>query len=287
MSTTATALRSRVGRILDPAYTSVQLTTGSTTTLQRADWPLLDPAASAQRFAGGVWVRPSAAVVTDFYRRASAYVPTTGVVTIYAAQPYTNAPAGGEVVEYWGAFDPSQVLDYANRAAETMNVLEEVDLAGVSGQRQYGLSAYTWLTRPDQLVAVLQRYGSTAGAYLYDALPGAYVSRDESALTLNLTDWLVGPSDTVRLLGVRDYAGTATLADGSAVATDAPLAWLAYETALLMLREPAGGRYAPDMDPAQQRQEVEIERKCVYWRSLHAPAAPRRLFAVAPYFGPR
>lgn len=284
MSTTGGALRGRVGRVLDPIYRADTATGGTTTTLVSAKWPWKDSGQGASRYVGKVVVRPDAALASDTYRTIQVDAPTTGTLTPYDA--WTNAPIATEAFEVWGTFDPSQVLDYANRAAETLNVLEEVDVVGVSGQRQYSLAAYPWLTRPDQVVATLLRTGSTAGAYLYDTFPGAYVSVDEAALTLNLAASMVGPSDTLRILAVRDYALLAPLAT-FASATDAPLAWLAYETCLLMLREPAGGRYAPDMDNVMQRLELDIERKCIYFRDLYAPKVSRRLFAVAPYFGPR
>jgi hypothetical protein len=282
---TLASLRTRCGEILEDVVTSTA-TAGSSTSLTCAAWPFLDTGRSNQWFKNGILVRPSVTAGQDIYRRILTDTPSTGVFTVDAY--VSSNPAANEAFEIWRVFDPSRVVRYANRVLERARFLEEIDFAGVDNQRQYSLASYTWLTSANQVVALLLREGTTTNQYTWDELTGVRLSEDEGVLTLNFLNRLPTSSDTVRLLAVRDFSTLATLA-ASADTTTAPLVWLAYETALLMLTEPVARRGSPDMDPYTTQSIDYVRSQALYWRKWFRNRLEGSSSILAPsrsYWGP-
>lgn len=282
MTVTLAALRQRVGELLEDAYVGTA-TGGTTSTVVCATFPIRDSVRDTiYRYAAVV--RPGAAATGDIYRRVTTDAPSTGTLTVDTN--YTNAPVNGDAIEVWRVYDPSRVVRHAGRVMERLRFLEEVDITGVDNQRQYSLAAYTWLTHPNQVIALLKRNGSVANEYRWSET-GWRITNDSGVLTLELTGAEATSADTLRLKALRDYAGAAAFAV-QADTTGAALVWLAYEVALDMLTMPAVRR-GTDMDPVSPLAVEEIRGHALYWRRWFRDrlAESKPLFAPAQRpFGP-
>lgn len=282
MTVTLAALRTRVGELLEDILVDTA-TGGTSTTVVCNRFPVRDTTRDAiYRYAALVW--SDTVIAADVYRRVSIDAPTIGTLTVDTA--YNVAPALGMAFELWRVYDPSRVVRHANRVMERLRFLEEVDLAGVDNQRQYSLAAYTWLTHPNQVIALLKRNGSVVNEYQW-AETGWRITNDSGVLTLELTGAEATSADTLRLKALRDYAGASAFS-AQADTTNAALTWLGFEVAADMLTMPAVRR-GTDMDPVSPQAVEEMRGHALYWRRWFRDrlAESKPLFAPAQRpFGP-
>lgn len=274
MSLTLDQIRAAVGAIADSGFRSGISTSGSTTTLVDAVG-LVRPLGDT-RYEGGYVLRTSK-TTSDRLRGVSTDTSTTGTLTV---SPAYSVTVGTEAYEVWSDFDPvGQVEAAVNRAMRRMVFVEEIDLTGVSQQRQYSLASYPWLTRANQFVELLWRYGSTVGAYLWLPVVGARITTDEDALVLDLGQQVFSSSDTLRLRALRTYASLGTLTLGADTVTVPAdyLDWFAWETYWELLQTPAALRTGTENQALQDREEHRVKMRLLALRNKYRPKISQSL----------
>lgn len=216
MSTTRTALRQAIGYELSEMHAGT-VTSATTTTL--TDSALVDADESASRW-DRAWLYVTSGAQVGVVRRVSVsgFAPTTGALTLSRAW---TAPAPGDTYELHQMLAPEDLHRLIDIGLQRCTYLAEQAITPVSGNRNYDLSAYTWLTEPSQVQAIVWRQGTVANQYRY--LPDSWweVRRDGATLTLDIEPYSVAASDQMYLRCIRPYAALTSDTDSTAC----PLEW--------------------------------------------------------------
>jgi len=122
--------------------------------------------------------------VTDEDAGVTGYVPSTGGLTW--ARALDNAASEGDEFELHQLMDPDELDRRINTAITRLYYVNEELITVVSGQREYSLSDYTWLTRPGQVLDILWIKGSTALKKTYPPVNWFRIEEDAGALTLHI-----------------------------------------------------------------------------------------------------
>lgn len=231
MATTLATLRQALGKNLYECHTG---TVAAPTTVSVQDAELVDSAEAEKRWEGA-WVILTSGAGLGTIRRVLSYDPETGTLTL--SRSWT-APAAGTTYEMHTLVSPADMNMVINAALAKCYYVTREEIAAVSGQRQYSLAEYTWLTEPSQVRYVEARYGDTAGQYHYRPLDWWYIEEDTGALTLNVNP--VGTDVTLIIEATRPYEALATESETTTCPVDWAIAAAEVELyTLLMRQEPA------------------------------------------------
>lgn len=277
-------IRQRVGEILEgPPYFMQGTSTGGNTTTLIDTIKLLDTTLG-QFWVGGHILRDLA--TTDRKRRISAYVNSTGTLTVPVAW---SVSASVVAYEIWTLYDPVDEVEKAiNRAMIRARIPEEVEFAGVADQVQYSMAAYPWLLNGRQIAGLYQRVGDTALQYSLREVPFR-PSQDQDGVVLNLTEDTFTSDDTLRLLAWRSAVGAASVSPMTLGTHTVPItsdqetieyaALLACEQ---LLSRPIARKLGPRSDTARKDQLSEIRAELKRFAHRFSPLLPNASLWDAP-----
>ena len=216
MSVSLKALRQAVGKDLGACITG---TVDSGTTTSITDAELLDADEAESLFVRN-WVKLhiAAGSETRRVRVTDGYAPDTG--TLAWGRATSGTPAASEEYEIHTLMDPDDLDRLINEGLKRCFYIDQEEITVVSGQREYSLAAYTWLTRKKQVVKVLWIQGTTL--LKQRQLPmWFWIEEDAGALTLHVDPYTAKTNESMLLMGTRAYS---TLASDTAT-TDCPEDW--------------------------------------------------------------
>lgn len=202
---------------------------------------------------------------------------------------YTVVPLVGEAYEIWPfGYDPVTVEKAIGRAMTRLRIPEQIDITGVSGQRQYDLSSYSWLTSPEQFLGLYLQDGPSLQQLGYQ-IPNVGVSQDEGTLTLNLDGPTFGSGDTLRLLAWRSALSTASSA-AFASSSDTVLLpndpevieYAALRTCEGLLERPYARRFGPRTDSQRTAALADIREQLRRFRTRFGQPRSWSLYSADP-----
>jgi hypothetical protein len=209
--TTLAQLRQALGYDLREYHTG---TIAAPTTTTFVDSELVDSGESGDRWVGA-WVLVLSGTQAGSLRRVASYDEETGQLTLTRSW---TAPSAGDTYEMHTLLSPADLTRCINQALGKCYHRTQEDVTAVSGQRQYALASYTWLTHPSQVTRVEWRVGD-ANQYHYYPLTWWEVHEDDGVLTLEVEPAGTG---TYVLHGFKPYEALADDDD----ATSCPLEWV-------------------------------------------------------------
>lgn len=276
MSTTRKALRQAVGYDLAELYVG-EVESGTTTSIICS--ALVDPDEDPTLY-DRAWlkftegdaegdIRPIR--VTDEDLGVTGYVPSTGGLTW--ARALDDAPGAGDEFELHRLMDPDELDRRINTAITRLHYLNEETITVVSGQREYALSDYAWLTRRSQVVDVLWVRGSTALKKTYPPVNWFRVEEDAGDLTLHIEPYaLETGGQQMVLVAERPYAELAT----DAATTDCPEDWIRAAAIVEIYNWLV--RTGPGRDTALYRYRRDDAVRVYSQKTRHyKPSLPRRV----------
>ena len=217
-STSLKTLRQEIGKDLSECWTGTTTEAGSATSL--IDSSLKDPDNPDSLYTRD-WLKIVSGDQDGDIRRikADGYNPSTGAVSWSIA--LTGAIESGIEYEIHALFRPGELDRLINQALTKLWYLYREKIDVVEGQREYNLSAFTWLERPSQVLDVQYIYGSTSLEQEHLSLPWFEVVEEPEAATLTLR---IDPLtvDELVLMCRRPYAALAT----DSATTACPKQWL-------------------------------------------------------------
>jgi len=183
MATSLRTLRQEVGAELDECYLGV---VASATLNNLTCTALIDSDESPSKYdrgwvmicdANAEWRRLRA---TDEGAGIYGYKPDSGVLSF--VRPLNSIPSASAQFEIHTLLDPDSFNARINVALSRCTYVDEQRIAAVDGQRAYDLSAYTWLTKPEQVVNVFWLQGTEDDKWTYSTgyvvgdyvVPGTY-----------------------------------------------------------------------------------------------------------------
>lgn len=194
-------LRREMGYELGECVTGTADSGCTTTTLVDAE--LIDSDESESQHEGA-WLYIASGALAGQTRRISDYAVTTGTLTVSRA--WASAPVSGVEYEIHHKLSPTNLNRCINWVLEQCYFLDEILLTPVSGQRQYSLAAYPYITRPEQIVDALWRVGTTTDKYRYAPLEWYQVRNDAGELTLDINPYSFTAGEYMVLRVVRPYS---------------------------------------------------------------------------------
>ena len=261
----------RLGAIAQPD----PLTAASGSTTSAVVSALIDSTESDQRYVG-CWAYFLNGTNLGEVRRVQSYVPASGTLVFNRALGASVAASDTFELHDW--LDPTVWNDCISRALRRCTREHRDQLTIVTSQTNYALSSLTALIRPSQVIALMERHGSTANQYTWYEVPRYRwaVEIDDDALTLNLLGGLsynsADTSTTLWLDWIGPYADLTT----DAATTTCDLDWLvmgaikfAYEV------------YGREIDDAAGR-TVQVDKKEALdeFRRLTRMHSPKRASAL-------
>jgi len=273
----ATSLKSlRQGLGLDLAECTVAtVTSAGATTITAAT--LVDNDASSSKY-DRAWLKVTDGDAAGSVRRiretdedetVKGFDPANGI--LQWSRDLSDVPAPGDEFEIHQLLDPDRMDTLINRALQRCSHLEQEDITVVSGQREYSLAAYTWLTRQQQITQVWWRQGSTALKYKYHPLSWWEVFDDAGVLTLHIRP-LAAEGDTIVLEGIAPYG--ALSADDEE--TDCPAEWVRAMARWEIYNWLVQSGAAQDVSRYEERR-TEAYRDARRLYKLHAPRPRPRI----------
>ena len=216
MSVSLKTLRQDIGQDLGACIVG---TVDSGTTTSITDAELLDADESESKFVRNwLTVHIAAGSETRRVRVTDGYAPDTG--TLAWGRAMSGTPAAGEQYEIHTLMHPDDLDRLINEGLKRCFYIDEEEITVVSGQREYDLSAITWLTRKKQIIKVLWVQGTDANEQRH--LPmWFWIEEDAGALTLHVQPYTPATGQTMLLIGTRAYSTLAT----DASTTDCPEDW--------------------------------------------------------------
>jgi len=263
MSTTLEQLRQEIGAELDEII--VGFTTADGTLSVMYDRTLIDPLETEEALVGAwVWMLD---LFSSDERRISEYDPSTGKVTFSRA--WSAARVGGKDYEIHKLIRPWDLLRIILKVVDSLTYWYQQPITVVSGQRNYDLSAYTWLTEPRQVEDVFWRTGDTVNRYGYIPLDWFEVVSRDGKLYLDVPPYSATSGDTMYLKAWRSYSSAVLILDSST--TDAPKEWI-KSGALLRCYEHLM-RHGPAQDTERWKRQMVAE--ALRFRELCKRYTPR------------
>jgi hypothetical protein len=178
------------------------------------------------------------------------------------------------------------------RAMTRLRIPEQIDIAGVSGQRQYDLATYTWLTNPNQFLGLYLQDGSNLQQLGYQ-IPNVGISQDEGVLTLNLDGPTFGSGDTLRLVAWRSALSTASAAftagtDTVLLPNDPEVVeYAALRTCEGLLERPYARRFGPRTDTQRNAALTDVRDQLRRFRTRFGQPRSWSLYSAGTEsFGP-
>jgi len=207
--------------------------------------------------------------VTDADNGIEGYVPANG--TLQLSRALSAAPSAGDGFELHTLVDPDGIDRIINGGLTDCSYLDEQAITIVADQREYDLSAYTWLTDADQIVDVLYVYGDTALEQQHVPYRWFHVERDATAFTLHV-DVMGSAGDTMLLVAIRPYAELAT----DTATTDCPPPWIMDYTIWRIYEWLARTGPAEDTERYRVAREEAAARLTLQYR-IYTPRPARRI----------
>lgn len=267
MSTSLKALRQDVGKDLGACITG---TVDSGTTTNIVDAELLDADESDSLFTRN-WVKVhlSAGAETRRVRVTDGYAPDTG--TLAWGRAMSSTPAADEEYEIHTLMHPDDMDRLINEGLKRCFYIEQEEITVVNGQREYELSAITWLTRKRQVAKVLLIQGTTSLKQRH--LPmWFWIEEDAGTLTLYVQPCNRASGETMLLIGTRAYSTLAT----DAATTDCPEDWARAAGRFEVLQWLVRGGPAKDVE----RYRVARDEAAQVFSGMCRRYAPRPTFVV-------
>lgn len=187
--------------------------------------------------------------IGDEERRVTVFSQNTGTLTVGRA--FTQTPSAGAAYELHKLMSVADLNRLINRTLSECWHLDLVPMPVVSGQRQYDLSPYTWLTHEQQLWDVEYRHGDTPNEYRYLPSEWYWVDNDEGKLTLNLRPRSATGIE-LRLRCVRPYAAL----NSDSAETDCPPDWVRAGTRFRVYEWLSQDE--PNADVARYREQMSL-----------------------------
>jgi hypothetical protein len=231
----------------------------------------------------GAWLLRTGADIGSYdrERRVTAHDTANGTLTV--VPDFIDLPDVSETYEVWTLDKPTYAERLINAALGRVRAPLDSPIATLAGQRQYSLSALTWLVRPSQVLGVVARSGP-ALATVDTPVEGWRIYQSGSALTLDLRESTWQDGDTLILRAFKDFEGPINWTAGSQ--THAPLELVAAEAAYdLMRRPPQGIDSSPDLLNQRKERKNDLKRSLLAIRDKYRSGIPVPLFAESETWG--
>jgi hypothetical protein len=275
MGTTLKTLRQEIGKDLRECTTG-RVDSATAYTLTDAD--LIDPDESSSLY-DRAWVTLyTLGGLTSATRRvratgdnATGYDSASG--TLRWARALDAIPDVGSEYEVHTLLSPDELDRCIDAGLARCYYLDDLNITVVSGQREYDLSSYTYLTEKGQIIDVFWLYGATANERQLIPLDWFEVVEDAGALTLRIRPLTYSISTATMVVRVvRPYGTGVWTEDG----TNCPLRWakaaaLVYVYQFLQAHAPA--QDASRYEREQAKAAADFTTLCYQLQ----PRPPRRI----------
>lgn len=258
-------LRQAIGHELRELVTGA-IDEATTTTLM--DYDLIDSLADSKYVSG--WVHLTSGPYAGVTRRISGYDETTGTLTVSRSW---DTPPVSSTYEIHTKLAPEEWNRIINAALVTLPYEVTQTIPYVEGQNEYSLAAYTWITKPGQVIDVHWKYGDTALEYVYYPVYRWRVALLDGVLTLLVPGGEINGDLVITCHRVYD-----TL-DEDSDETDCPEDWIRSAIkvrALDLMRQTAPADDARRYIEQWQQEMALLQRKHAQYRpaprmTIHAP----------------